>query len=265
MTDLVFVMKRSRMKFSILALLVLFSGMPAHAEPLNFVEVEYAHAALNSGFQSWNDVNILNYFGAPERRFIIETDYKNHFGEGAGVLGVTLTQTYNDLWYQDFSVSFATNNAVLPGVVVFSEIHRKFLADQSLVVGLGVGHNLNRDPYSDTYGLAEAYYYLTSTWSVQGGFRLNESSPGNVTTARGFASINYVTGKWDAYLRYEAGREGYTVVGDNSFKNEFASKDESAQFRYWINGAWGMGGKLDFYQSDFYNRNQVSLDLYYRY
>ena len=91
--------------------LVSFSAPVASAAGLNTIELQYARSALTSGYRPWNDVNLLNYFGEQANRFILEADYKNHFGEGAGVFGFTNTRTYNELWYQDFSTSFSTNNS----------------------------------------------------------------------------------------------------------------------------------------------------------
>jgi YaiO family outer membrane protein len=230
-----------------------------------FAEVEYAHASLTNGFQDWNDLNILNYFGKEGSRFIIETDYKNHFGKSAGVFGITYTQTYSLLWYQDFSAAVSTSNSIIPGSVLFTELHRKLLTDQSLVLGLGIGHNISQDPYSDTYGLFEAYYYLVGPISFQAGLRVNGSSPGSVLTTREFASINFLNERWDCYVRFETGREGYAVVGINNFKNEFHSENETIQFRYFLNQEWGIGVHVDFYQSEIYNRNLVGLDFLIRY
>ena len=263
--------RRWKVRISFLSALVFFYGfgsiicLGAFAADLNTVELQYARSGLTSGYQDWNDVSLLNYFGQQNNRFIVETDYKNHFGEGAAVIGLTYTRTYNQFWYQDFSTTFSTNNAVVPGFVIFTELHRKVLSDQSLVLGFGVGHNVSQNPYTDTYALLEANYYWIGPLSVQTGIRANESSPGNVTTTRVYGSINYLNDRWDAFLRYETGREGYTVVGQNNFKNEFSSKDESIQIHYYLKSDLGFGVKFDWYQSQYYDRNQISLDLMLKY
>jgi len=132
-------------------------------------------------------------------------------------------------------------------------------------VGLGVGYNIDKDPYTDADLLAEAVYYLDAHFSLQAGARFNLSSPGSVLTARGFGSVNFGYEKWQAYLRFEAGREGYTIVADNDFQNEFASRDEAASVRYWFKTSMGVGARLDYYQSDFYNRNEIAIDFLLRY
>ena len=254
------------MQFKLIAIALFFVSFSAQAQTqIRRIEVEYAHASLTSGYSDWNDINVLNYFGTPENSFSIETDYKHHFDENAGVLGVNYTHVWSELWYQDFSVAFATNTAIVPGFLVFSEIHRKLLESQALVAGLGVGHNISRDPYSDTFGLAELVYYFETGFSVQAAIRVNQSSPGSVITNRYFGSVNYASDKWDAYVRFETGREGYTVVGDNQFKNEFTSKVETIQFHYWVTPVVGVGTTLEFYQSEFYNRSQAALNVSYRY
>jgi YaiO family outer membrane protein len=252
-------------KIGLSALLLFLFTTSAQAIPENYAELEYSHSGLNNGFTDWNDINLLNYFGIGAERFVVETDYKSHFGESAGVLGVNYTHTYNELWYQDFATSFSTDSAILPGFVIFSEIHRKLLLDQSLIAGLGIGHNVSQEPYSDNYGLAELQYYLTDRLSLQGGARINRSSPGTVVTARGFLGANYTNDHWDGYVRYEAGREGYTVVGENEFKNEFESQEETLQVHYWFKKGFGLGGRVDFYQSSFYDRNEIALDFLVKY
>jgi YaiO family outer membrane protein len=244
-----------------------FLPSPAQAQSQtdNHVEFEVAHSELSNGYADWNDVNILNYFLWRHEQFVIETDYKSHFEASAVVIGITDTHTYNPLWYQDFSLSYATNNAILPGYVLYTELHRKFLRDESLVGGIGVGHNVNESPYSDTYGLMEATYYLGGPISLQAGMRLNNSSPGDVFTTRYFGNVNFLYDRFDGYLRYETGREGYTVIGENEFENKFSSHEEEALLHYWYTARQGVGLRIDFYESDVYNRNEIALQWLLKY
>ena len=229
------------------------------------LEVQYVRAALSSGYDSWNDVNMLNYFGFKGQHFILETDYKNHFGKSAGFIGLTDTLVYHPLWYQDFSIGVSTDSSILPGWIFFTELHRKFLENQAIVGGFGIGHNISLPPYSDTYAIGEIVYYIDGPISLQFGARLNGSSPGSVMTSRFFGSFNLALNQWEAFLRYEMGREGYSIVSQNNFRREFPSRDEAIQLRYWLSTRLGVGTKLDWYQSEFYNRNQISLDLLYKY
>ena len=230
-------------------------------------ELEYAHSSLTSGDVAWNDVNIRNYIKSEtDHQYVIETDYKNHFNQPAGVFGVTYTLTTNPTWYEDFSATASTNDTVLPGFVGFAQVHRKFLEDKTLVVGLGLGYVSSEAPYTDQNALLDAVYYLGSEWVVQGGVRVNRSSPGSVWTARTFAACTYyLTKKWDTTLKFEIGREGYTVIGISDFKNEFRSSELDAQFRYWINPDVAVKAGVEFYENEFYRRNGLTISFFRNY
>ncbi len=248
--------------FSLLVLLGVSAAAPAFAE--NGVELEFTHSSLTSGYSTWNDVNTRTYlFSESNNQFIFEADYKNHFDQSAGVLGVNYTRTYDANWYQDFSATAGTNTEILPGLVLFSEIHRKFLENHNLVLGFGVGYNLDKSPYTDQNALIDAVFYLGENWVIQGGIRENRSSPGPVWTARFYgASTYYVTKLVEATLKFESGREGYTVVGANDFKNEFYSSELTAQLRYWLRSDLAIKGGVALYENDFYRRNSYSISLF---
>ncbi len=231
------------------------------------VMLQYSHSTLNAGYSSWNDVNILNYLNVQtDHQFVIETDYKNRFGESGLLAAMNYTDTYSPEWYQDFSVTASTNSNILPAWLVFSEIHRKFLGQKNLVAGIGLGYVATHDPYTDINGLAEATYFFEHNFSFEGGIRFNRSNPGSVFTVRGFGVLSYLyDSRIEAALKLEAGREGYTIVGANQFVNEFSSKEESLQVRYWWSPRWGTSLNFDFYQSAFYDRNEIALAVLMKY
>ena len=246
---------------------ILISMISASAQAENRLELGYVRSNLTAGFASWNDVNIVNYLRTESSDpIIIETDYKNHFGKGAGVFGATYTHTYQPLWYQDFSISSSTEPTILPEAVVFTEIHRKLLSDQSLVPGIGVGYIKSDSPYSDVYGLGEITQYFKYGFSAQVGLRVNQSSPGSVLTARYFGAVNYrPSKKFEASLLLEKGGEGYTVIGQNEFINEFDSNRENVQLRYWPAERWGLGAAFEYYQNPAYARDSIGLTLFVLY
>ena len=78
-------------------------------------------------------------------------------------------------------------------------------------------------------------------------------------------NINFLYDRFDGYIRYETGREGYTVVGQNQFENKFSSRDEEVLVHYWYARTQGVGIRLDFYESDVYNRNEIALQWMLKY
>jgi YaiO family outer membrane protein len=276
------------MMMKILALglaLLLSTGSRSFAQEIdnaltqNHLELEYGHYSLTSGYSDWNEINLYNYFAVgkkpdqnateeqkPQDQMVIETDYQNHFDQGAGVLGATYTHNYDLNWYQELSGEYSTNNSILPGWLIFSVIHRKLLADRRLIVGVGAGFNQSEDPYSDVMGLVNLNYYFTDNISAEIGYRVNKSNPGSVYSQRGYGVVSYnFAKKMEAFLRYETGGEGYTVIGAGNFRNQFTSTEEAAQLLYWWNRKWGAGVSADFYQSQYYNRTGGSLILLMNY
>ncbi len=261
-------MKIKRLGFPFAALLVVggidFSGswmLQAGAQEPDRAELEYVHSFLNSGFSDWNDLNFRNIDQPSEKDvLILEADYKNHFSEPAALFSANLTRNYSENWYQDYSGTYATNAKVLPGWILFTEIHRKWTAQKSWVTGFGVGYISNEAPYSNAYGLAEISYYFPQLFSLQGGFRLNDSFPGAVVTCRAYAVLNLVfENRIEAFLKFEMGHEGYSLVAAGDFKTEFSSVEETAQVRYWFRSHWGGSLNIDFYQSPYYDRNSLGV------
>ena len=231
------------------------------------LELEYVHSSLTAGLSAWNDMNLRSYSSlSSDNQIVIEGAYKNHFNQSALLGGATLTHNYDPSWYQDFSLTKGTNPQIIPQTVLFTEIHRKFLSDQSLIAGLGLGYVASENPYTDTEGLLELTYYTQSFFSYQVGMRLNQSHPGTIMTFRYFGVFNFLqTNAWEAFVKFETGREGYTVISSNNFKNEFSSTGETLQVHRWLNEKYGVGTNIDLYQSAFYNRASAALTFLVKY
>lgn len=250
----------------LLSLCLCFWISTARAYPRT-VHVEIEHNELSQGYAAWNDFNILNHLDfSLDNRLIIETDFKSHFGQSAFLGGFNLTHTYTESWYQDFAASFSTNSSILPGWVVFTELHRKLLPERNLVVGLGVGRVQSLQPYSDLYSLLDAVYYVSPFFVLQTDLRFNRSIPGPVDSVRyGIVGTLYLMPHTEISYRFDTGKEGYSLVNAGLIKNQYQSTVQTLQASFSLNSRLGLNLRYENYRTDFYVRNGVSVGLNYAY
>ena len=246
------------MRFFLLSLLL---PVAAGAYPRS-LHVEYLHDGLSAGYADWNDVNVLNHLDvSSDNQFLIETDYKSHFGGSAFFGGLNWTHSYSEDWYQDFASSFSTDSSTLPGWGFFSEIHRKVLPEKNLVFGIGAGRNQNLQPYSDVYAMLDAIYYFSRV-TLQGAVRINSSHPGPVNTLRySLATTWQVKERLELSYRFDIGREGYALIGSDNIANQFESSVHTLQASFGLTRTLGGYLNYEYYQNDFYHRNGVGIGV----
>ena len=248
-------------QLSLFTLLLLYFPFSFAASANQISEVQYIQAHLSENYGDWNDINIHHWLETGgKNHFSFETDFKNHFHETAILGGMSITHEYSDEWYQEGSLTLASNPKILPRNQIFTEIHRKFFNDRAFIAGIGIGHITNQDPYSDLFTLVEFAYYLNSKLVFQTGIRRNRSLPGPIDTTRFYGAIQTkIFTDFDFSYRYETGDEGYTIIGINSYSNKTSSSLHTFQLKYNFNTTHTISTQYEYYKNNAYSRNQFGI------
>lgn len=235
--------------------------------PTGWVEAGFGHAELTSSLSSWNDVYLRGHVQlSPANSIQGEISNQRHFGDQGTFVGASWTHVLNDDWYGSLGVGSSDGGFFLPKVRVDAALYRKWLPQRRLVTGAVLGYYRAKDVHSDHSLVLNAVYYFDGPWIAEGGVRINESDPGNVITARGFAALTWGRHK-DRYivLRHDTGREGYQLISTSTVVSDFSSRETTLTWREWLSPKGGFNLTAGHYANPGYTRSGVSLGLFYEF
>lgn len=232
-----------------------------------WVELGLGHADLTSSLASWNDAYIKGYVQlTPTNSIQGEISNQRHFDDQGTFVGASWNHVFNDDWYGSLGVGSSDGGFFLPEVRVDAALYRKWLPQRKLVTGAIMGYYRAKDVHSDHSLVLNAVYYFDGAWIAEGGVRINQSNPGDVTTARGFAAITWGHNK-DRYvvLRHDTGREGYQLISSGTVVSDFSSRETTLTWREWLSPKSGFNLTAAHYSNPSYQRSGVTLGLFYEF
>ena len=257
-----------------LMLMLVFQSAQACAEmetapPSTFkrsgvAEVGSRYALLDKNNQDWIDQYLLGGWQFAEAdRINGEISHQSHFDDQGVFFGVGYTHIFNEDWYGSLSTGTSLGGFFLPQFRIDAVIYKKWLAKKSLVTGVGFTYYRAKDVHYDYTLTLNAVYYFDAPWIIELGARLNQSNPGAVRADRVFGAVTYGRNK-DYYLtaRYEAGQEGYQLVGAGTTISNFFSREGAFIWRQWVSRDYGFNWMLNYYDNPNYSRFIVTLGLF---
>lgn len=237
---------------------------PSMFKRSGFAEAGSRYALLDKNNEDWNDQYLLGGWQFTTADHIHgEISHQNHFDDQGTFFGVGYTHIFNEDWYGSLSTGTSLGGFFLPEFRVDAAMYKKWLAKKSLVTGVGFTYYRAKDIHYDYTVLLNAVYYFDAPWIVELGVRLNQSNPGAVHSERGFGAITY--GRHKAYYltaRYEAGREGYQLVGASTAINDFFSHEAAVIWRHWVLKDSGFNATVNYYDNPNYRRFMVGFGLF---
>ena len=236
----------------------------AFTGPVRNLELSTGAQRLTNGFGNWRDVTLKGAYGLDKHLFQGELSAHRRFGEDGVFLGLSDTYTFNEDWYSSLAVGVGDGAFYLPRYRVDGTIYRKLLPNRNLVASLGLGYYKAPGGNSDqSISLGTAYYFETP-WIVEGGIRLNRSSPGSVDTQQQFVAVTYGRNKQDLVTaRYGWGDEGYLAIAANRQLVNFESREASLTWRHWFNPSTGVLVGANRYSNPSYRRSGVTVGLFH--
>jgi YaiO family outer membrane protein len=231
-------------------------------DPVRSLELSTGAQRLTNGFGNWRDVTLKGAYGLDKHLLQGELSAHRRFGEDGVFLGLSDTYTFNEDWYGSLAVGAGDGAFYLPRYRVDGTIYRKLLPNRNLVASLGLGYYKAPGGNSDQSVSLGAAYYFEAPWIVEGGIRLNRSSPGSVGTQQQFVAVTYGRNKQDLVTaRYGWGEEGYLAVAANRQLVNFESREASVSWRHWFNPRTGVLVGANRYSNPSYRRSGVTVGV----
>lgn len=233
-------------------------------DPVRNLELSTGAQRLTNGFGNWRDVTLRGAYGLDKHLLQGELSAHRRFGEDGVFLGLSDTYTFNEDWYGSLAVGVGDGAFYLPRYRVDGTIYRKLLPNRNLVASLGLGYYKAPGGNSDQSVSLGAAYYFEAPWIVEGGIRLNRSSPGSVGTQQQFVAVTYGRNKQDLVTaRYGWGEEGYLAVAANRQLVNFESREASVSWRHWFNPRTGVLVGANRYSNPSYRRSGVTVGVFH--
>jgi YaiO family outer membrane protein len=233
-------------------------------DPVRSLELSTGAQRLTNGFGNWRDVTLKGAYGLDKHLLQGELSAHRRFGEDGVFLGLSDTYTFNEDWYGSLAVGAGDGAFYLPRYRVDGTIYRKLLPNRNLVASLGLGYYKAPGGNSDQSVSLGAAYYFEAPWIVEGGIRLNRSSPGSVGTQQQFVAVTYGRNKQDLVTaRYGWGEEGYLAVAANRQLVNFESREASVSWRHWFNPRTGVLVGANRYSNPSYRRSGVTVGVFH--
>lgn len=238
---------------------------PAPAPPAlvqSRIEAYASEQHLSAGYSDWRDFGVRGTHVLGSHLLLGELSSTRHFDENGAFASIGDIYTFNPDWYGQLSVGAGDGASYLPRVRVDSFLNRKLLAQRNLVATLGLAYYHAPDGHTDrSIGLG-AIYYFSVPLVIQGEFRRNVSSPGDVATQRQFLALSWMpAGGWQVTGRHAWGEEGYQPIGAGQSIVDFHSRESSLEVRKTF-GAWGVSLQLDYYSNPVYVRRGAVLGVF---
>ncbi len=269
-----------------LALGVAFSTMPARAQQADVpprqstdnaatadapfavggsIDAGVLHDALSAGFPAWNGRFVRGLVHtSPTNTVSAEANDLREFGGHGSLFVLGDTVDLDQDWYVAAVAQAGAAGFFLPRKRFDLDVHRKLLADRSLVVSLGASAIDARDVHRDRAIKLSAAYYLASAWVLEGGATLNRSNPGDVRAPSGFFAVTQGQAKEHFLsIRYGTGREAYQIVGAGATLSDFISRTTTFTWRQWFTQNWGMQLRGENYRNPTYHRNGGEVGVFH--
>lgn len=229
-----------------------------------YIEAGLGHHRLSGANPDWNDVYVRGLYQAGASTYFNgEASHQRHFGGSGSVFGAGVTHIFDDDWYGSLGGSTSSGGFFLPRWRADATLHRKFLDARNLDVRLGMGYNRAKETYTDRIYSLGAAYYFDAPWIAEGGVTINRSTPGDVSSKRGFGALTWGRDKSHYLtLRHEVGREAYQIVGSGSAISDFSSRETSAVWRQWVTERVGFNLRSSYYTNPSYDRAGVEIGIF---
>lgn len=230
----------------------------------DYIEAGVNHHGLTNNYGDWDGAYLQGAWQQNDsNRWDWEILSQERYGE-SGVYSVAgLSHIFDQDWYGSVHAGASGSGFFFPDYRVDAYLHRKILPERNLVLTTGVGYIAQKDDHIDRYLYLGVGYYFPEAWLIEGGIRLNRSSPGTVSSHRYVLALSQARDK----VRHIAftldwGDEAYQAIGPTTVLVDFPSTQLVVNWREWLGKDYGLHVIAEHYDSDFFNRNGISIGVF---
>ena len=228
------------------------------------IEAGLLHHDLGNIYGTWNQQFLRGVFLLNAGN-VVNADlvHSAQYGATGTLYALGLTHTFDDSWYGSVAASGSSGGFYLPHSRYDIVANRKLGAQSNVVATLGFTAIDAKDGHSDRSLLLGMAYYTPYSLVLEGGTRINRSSPGSVR-----ANAYYVAGTWGQNrqqyitLRFGAGEEAYQVINADATLVNFNSSVATATWRKWLNPTQGFQVRAEAYHNPYYNRRGLEFAVF---
>lgn len=230
----------------------------------DYIEGGIKYDSLTNGFDDWkggylqgawrqNQKNIWNW----------EILFQEQYNTSGNYSVAGLTHIFNPDWYGSVHVGGSGSGFFFPDYRIDATINKKLLPERNLVLTAGSGYIRQKDAHTDRYLYLGAAYYLPEAWLIEGGLRLNRSSPGSVSSTRYVLAISQARDNIrHISFSIDSGDESYLAIGPSTSLVDFPSTLLTFNWREWLNNDFGMHMIAEYYTSDVFNRTGITIGVF---
>jgi len=239
-------------------------GAPLAAPRGGLFEVSgFAHR-VSDGFGDWRGGRLRAVLPAGARDlFHLEAVGQRAFGDDGIYASAAHQHTFGDSWISYLAVSGGSGDFFFPDLRLDALLTRKLLPSRRLLLSAGGTWVTSKGVYRDRTAVAAATAYLGASAVLEVGGRFNWSTPGDLSSQRGYAALTLGrSGERFLVVRGGAGTEAYQLTGISATERRFRSSEVAVTWREWLGPRIGMlvGGER--YHNPFYSRAGAQLGLF---
>lgn len=232
-----------------------------------------AQSALEAGgfyhhvtgdFGDWKGGYARAVLGGARDVWYLDAKAQEAFGD-RGIYGsLANVHTFSSRVYTQVGLGGGTGDFVLPDLRADASLGLKLGPDRSVILTAGGTMVDAKSGFRDKSLFGSLTWYASGAVLVEGGTRVNWSSPGAVVSARGFGSLSVGrAGGTLLTVRGSAGSEGYQLTGDAETLRKFHSQEAEVRLRARLRGGVGVVIGGDWYHNPFYTRAGAMAGVFY--
>ena len=248
-----------------LVLLGLLAGtaLPLAAQrPSGWVQLDGFYHHVTNDYGDWKGLGAHAVVPSGRNVWYGDVLAQEAFNDQGMWLSAGNRHSFGSDWFTFASIGGGTGDYFLPDLRLDAMVGKAWLQKRNLVTTVGLMYADSKSIYHDVALTGGIIAYFPGV-TVEGGGRVNWSSPGDVAAGRGYGAITIGRDRQRFLtLRGSGGYEGYQLTGETATEQKFQSGELSLSWREWVSDQLGTFVQLDWYDNPYYTRTGVTIGLF---
>lgn len=245
---------------------ILFSLLLNLAWSAPSVEVQATQGNYSTGDKMTELTMRAQYESSRSSRLGVDVGMKQAFGDSKAMVAPFGTMDFNDHLYGTAAFLYSGDGVLYPSTSASGSLYYKLGEQKNWVLGGGGGRTAYADSASEQFATFDVIYYTGPWLVVQTGARHVHTEPSLKGFQRFYAALTFFMQQKTFLLRYETGGEAYAVIDDKKQQVfDFHSQVFNAAFTMPVAAQWSAKLGLEFYKSDYLEKNAAAIAGIYQF